>query len=279
VGAVANGLGSGLTTTAKIRFFRRRNAIAIGPRQPDVALYQLLREAIVRKDAVQLGARWDDMYETSRNLGRGGITSMAVSAVDVALWDLKAKMLGVPVYVLLGAVRSRAPVYGSGGFTAYSEQQLCQQLAGWVNDGIPRPLLVLASPQRVHRDDGGARAFPWLRVGGGGHGTASPSISFSGLRLHPEGQLPHGERRSHRKDAVDQFARRPGVFDSAQRPLDLVQIDHTKLDIIVVDDEQRLPIGRPWITLAIDVYSRMVARLLRLARSARSDRDGPGATF
>jgi len=66
-------------------------------------------------------------------------------------------------------------------------------------------------------------------------------------------------RRSHRKDAVDQFAPRPGVFDSAQRPLDLVQIDHTKLDIIVVDDEQRLPIGRPWITLAIDVYSRMVA--------------------
>ncbi len=65
-------------------------------------------------------------------------------------------------------------------------------------------------------------------------------------------------RRSHRKAAVDQFAPRPGVFDSAQRPLDLVQIDHTKLDIIVVDDEQRLPIGRPWLTLAIDVYSRMV---------------------
>jgi putative transposase len=69
----------------------------------------------------------------------------------------------------------------------------------------------------------------------------------------------HLGRRSHRKAAVDQFAPRPGVFDSAQRPLDLVQIDHTKLDIIVVDDEQRLPIGRALITLAIDVYSRMVA--------------------
>jgi L-alanine-DL-glutamate epimerase-like enolase superfamily enzyme len=98
----------------------------------------LLRETVVGKDAVQIGARWDDMYAASRNLGRGGITSMAVSAVDVALWDLKAKMLGVPVYVLLGAVRGHAPVYGSGGFTAYSEQQLCEQLAGWVNDGIPR---------------------------------------------------------------------------------------------------------------------------------------------
>jgi putative transposase len=65
-------------------------------------------------------------------------------------------------------------------------------------------------------------------------------------------------RRSHRKEAAERFAPRPGSFDEAQRPLDVVQIDHTKIDVIVVDREQRLPIGRPWITLAIDVYSRMV---------------------
>jgi putative transposase len=65
-------------------------------------------------------------------------------------------------------------------------------------------------------------------------------------------------RRSHRKAALDRFAPRPGSLDEAQRPLGFVQIDHTKLDVIVVDEEQRLPIGRPWITLAIDVYSRMV---------------------
>jgi L-alanine-DL-glutamate epimerase-like enolase superfamily enzyme len=98
----------------------------------------LMRETILGKDAFQIGARWDDMFATSRNLGRGGITSMAVSAVDVALWDLKAKLLGVPAYVLLGAVRTSVPVYGSGGFTAYTEQQLCKQLAGWVDDGILR---------------------------------------------------------------------------------------------------------------------------------------------
>jgi L-alanine-DL-glutamate epimerase-like enolase superfamily enzyme len=98
----------------------------------------LLREAILGKDAGQIGARWDEMYGISRNLGRGGITSMAVSAVDVALWDLKAKRLGVPAYELLGTVRKSVPVYGSGGFTAYSEQQVCDQLAGWVGDGIPR---------------------------------------------------------------------------------------------------------------------------------------------
>ena len=98
----------------------------------------LLRETVVGKDAFEIGARWDDMYGKTRNLGHDGITSMAVSAVDVALWDLKGKLLGVPTYALLGAVRAQVPVYGSGGFTAYSEQQLCEQLSGWVNDGIPR---------------------------------------------------------------------------------------------------------------------------------------------
>ena len=114
----------------------------------------ILCEAIVGTDAFQIGARWDDMYAKTRNLGRGGITSMAVSAVDVALWDLKGKLLGVPAYALLGSVRSSIPVYGSGGFTAYSEQQLCAQLAGWVNDGIPRVKMKvgrdpLADPKRV----------------------------------------------------------------------------------------------------------------------------------
>jgi len=68
-------------------------------------------------------------------------------------------------------------------------------------------------------------------------------------------------RRAHRKEAQDRFEPRPGVFDTAERPLDMVQIDHTKLDIVIVDERQRLPIGRPWITLAIDVFSRMVVGL------------------
>lgn len=50
-----------------------------------------------------------------------------------------------------------------------------------------------------------------------------------------------------------------GAFPGADYPLSVVQIDHTKLDIMLVDDIDRMPIGRPWLTLAIDVYSRMVA--------------------
>lgn len=98
----------------------------------------LLRDVIIGTDASQIGARWNDMYAKARNLGHDGITSMAVSAVDVALWDLKGKLFGVPTFALLGAVRESVPVYGSGGFTAYSESRLCEQLSGWVQRGIPR---------------------------------------------------------------------------------------------------------------------------------------------
>ena len=49
----------------------------------------------------------------------------------------------------------------------------------------------------------------------------------------------------------------PNKFE-ADYPLQLIEIDHTECDIILVDDEHRLPIGRPWITVAIDIYSRMI---------------------
>jgi len=64
-------------------------------------------------------------------------------------------------------------------------------------------------------------------------------------------------RRQGRKAAENRFSISEGSFPGADWPLAFVQIDHTKLDIILVDDIHRRPIGRPWITLAIDVFSRM----------------------
>lgn len=78
------------------------------------------------------------IWKRLRNLGRPGICSMATSAIDCALWDLKARLLGIPLVTLLGQVREAAPIYGSGGFTSYSDRQLAKQLSGWVNQGIPR---------------------------------------------------------------------------------------------------------------------------------------------
>jgi len=82
-----------------------------------------------------------------RNVGYPGIGASAVSAIDVALWDLKAKLLGVPLVVLLGAIRETTPVYGSGGFCSYTDEQLARQLAGWVDDGIPRVKMKIGREQ------------------------------------------------------------------------------------------------------------------------------------
>lgn len=98
----------------------------------------LLSEIVKGQSAMAPGASWNAMVACTRNLGRPGIVSMAISAVDIALWDLKARLLNLPLTTLLGPVRDSVPIYGSGGFTSYSKEQLQQQLAGWVRQGIRR---------------------------------------------------------------------------------------------------------------------------------------------
>jgi hypothetical protein len=73
-----------------------------------------------------------------RNAGRPGIGFCALSAVDLALWDLKARVLELPLADVVGRARDATPVYGSGGFTSYSLERIREQLGGWVADGIPR---------------------------------------------------------------------------------------------------------------------------------------------
>lgn len=97
-----------------------------------------LADVVVGKDALAVPAAWEAMVHTIRNLGRPGVSSMAMAAVDTALWDLKAKLLDLPLVTLLGAVRDAVPIYGSGGFTSYPPERLRDQLAGWVAEGIPR---------------------------------------------------------------------------------------------------------------------------------------------
>lgn len=89
-------------------------------------------------DAMNVQGAWTAMARAVRNLGRPGLASTAIAAVDVALWDLKARLLGLPLVRLLGGARPAIPAYGSGGFTSYSVTQLQQQLAGWVEAGFAR---------------------------------------------------------------------------------------------------------------------------------------------
>jgi L-alanine-DL-glutamate epimerase-like enolase superfamily enzyme len=99
---------------------------------------ELLAPVVVGGSALDVAGALDRMVRAVRNAGRVGVVSCAISAVDTALWDLKARLLDVPLHHLLGAVRAEVPVYGSGGFTAYDAAQLDHQLAGWVEQGIPR---------------------------------------------------------------------------------------------------------------------------------------------
>jgi L-alanine-DL-glutamate epimerase-like enolase superfamily enzyme len=91
-----------------------------------------LAAAIAGRDALDVQGAWEAMQRTVRNLGRSGLAACAISAVDTALWDLKARLLGTPLASLLGRRREAVPIYGSGGFTTYADDRLGEQLAGWV---------------------------------------------------------------------------------------------------------------------------------------------------
>jgi L-alanine-DL-glutamate epimerase-like enolase superfamily enzyme len=99
----------------------------------------VLEEAVIGQDALDVGRCWSAMVRSIRNIGRPGVASMAIAAVDIALWDLKAKLLGLPLVKVLGQVHDDVAVYGSGGFTSLSNEELASQLGGWAHDqGIPR---------------------------------------------------------------------------------------------------------------------------------------------
>ncbi len=114
-----------------------------------------LFQHVIGYDPMDTNTLFSAMRKAQRNYGREGVAATALSAVDMAVWDLKAKLLGQPLCKLLGTVRKAAPVYGSGGFTSYNDAQLTAQLGGWAADGIPRVKMKIGTHpdddlQRVH---------------------------------------------------------------------------------------------------------------------------------
>ena len=97
-----------------------------------------LAPAVTGLPASDVAGAWAAMSAVIRNAGRPGAGMMAISAVDVALWDLKARLLDVPLTIALNAVRDAVPIYGSGGFCSYTLERLQEQLTGWMEAGIPR---------------------------------------------------------------------------------------------------------------------------------------------
>jgi len=95
-----------------------------------------LAPLLLGRDALDLPARWRELQAALRNIGRPGLGQMALAAVDIALWDLKARLLGQPLPRLLGRARAEVPVYASGGFTSLSEAALRAQMEGWAEQGF-----------------------------------------------------------------------------------------------------------------------------------------------
>jgi L-alanine-DL-glutamate epimerase-like enolase superfamily enzyme len=110
-----------------------------GPPACAAVVHDQLADVVLGTNALDVARSADAMVRRLRNAGRPGVAGYALSAVDVALWDLKARLLGLPLHRLLGAVRDDVPVYGSGGFTTYDAGRLREQLTEWaVAQRIPR---------------------------------------------------------------------------------------------------------------------------------------------
>jgi L-alanine-DL-glutamate epimerase-like enolase superfamily enzyme len=131
---------------------RAGGAVGLGYAYGDLAVATFveskLSDAVEGRDALSPPAAWAAMQAAIRNAGRPGVGAMAVSAVDIALWDLKARLLGVCLADALPRFHDGVPVYGSGGFTSYSPQRLRSQLEGWIEAGLPRVKI------KVGRDPG-----------------------------------------------------------------------------------------------------------------------------
>ena len=118
---------------------------------------EVLRPALDVVDVADVRAAWTAMVAAVRNIGRQGVAATAISAVDVALWDMTARREGRALFQALGATRDAVPIYGSGGFTSYTVDELTEQLGGWVASGIPRVKMKIGTAWGTRADDDRAR--------------------------------------------------------------------------------------------------------------------------
>lgn len=134
----ADGTFAWSSTTIIVVFARSGAAVGLGYTYSDASIVALIEGALAAavrgRDASDPQGAWRAMTRAVRNMGRPGLAATAVSAVDVALWDLKAKLCALPLASLLGRFRAEVEIYGSGGFTSYDDKTLQAQLSGWVEE-------------------------------------------------------------------------------------------------------------------------------------------------
>jgi len=112
--------------------------IAPGQRAIRSVIHDNLSGVLIGQDPFMIEKLWQDMFWRVRGFGRKGVAFQAIAAIDIALWDLKGKVLDQPIYRLLGPAHETVPIYGSGGWTNYSQDELVAEQMGYVERGIPR---------------------------------------------------------------------------------------------------------------------------------------------
>jgi L-alanine-DL-glutamate epimerase-like enolase superfamily enzyme len=127
------------TTIVVVEAFNGRErgiGYTYGDRSVATLIESKLADIAREEDAMRPSATWAAMRRELRNAGQQGVGAMAISAVDIALWDLKARLLGVALADALPRLRDSVSIYGSGGFTSYDDRRLREQLRGWIESGI-----------------------------------------------------------------------------------------------------------------------------------------------
>lgn len=131
-------------------------------------IHDKLLAAVRGRDAFDVAAGWAAMHRACRNLGTKGLVMQAISAVDIAWWDLKARLLGVPLSSLLGRCRAEVPIYGSGGFTTLSDAQLQEQVGWWRSAGCTAMKIKIGESWGIRTDRDLARVRRLRELAGGG---------------------------------------------------------------------------------------------------------------
>jgi L-alanine-DL-glutamate epimerase-like enolase superfamily enzyme len=91
---------------------------------------------LIGRDPLETEAIWQELFHYLRGIGRKGLMFCALSAIDIALWDLKGKIVDLPLCKLLGGARTKVPVYASGGWTSYSDEELVDEIEGMIARGF-----------------------------------------------------------------------------------------------------------------------------------------------
>lgn len=146
---------------------------------------ETLRPIVEREDPLAVGEIWKKLNAEVRNDGRSGIASYAIAAVDVALWDLRARIFDVSLCDLLGRTRDEVSIYGSGGFTSYDIATLREQLGGWAAEGMRAVKMKVgrdhrADPHRVEAARAAIGDDVELFVDGNGGYSVEQAIGIAG---------------------------------------------------------------------------------------------------